>query len=589
MIPTLEKEATVTSTMEGEEISFGIDENSLVHLQSLLSNLYSDSITAVVRELTTNALDSHIAAGQTAPVSITIPNWTDQNFVVQDFGTGMSVEDIKNVYSLYGASTKRNSNDFNGVLGLGAKAPMAYAQQFTVTSVKNGVKIVALVFKDEVGQPKIKIVSEENTFENNGTTINIPVESMDTARFERAIKHFVKFTVPGTVDCGEEIDYVLEGQKVEEDVYLLPRGNYYDPSYIVMGNVAYEFDFRSHFRVALYADMGDVSFTPSREELLFDKKTQEYVDVFREHIKESYQKNIRKIIDSKDDILEALAVMEDSQTLSREWRGVILPKNIPNSLTYTKWNYGEQGSWGEVQLSSTVNKTYDNYVFVLNSKSLKGNVRKIRAYMKEKGISHLAFLDGDLPDYLDVKTIEWEEIRSKKTVSQSTSDYNVGSDVIPNAVVFADKDQYLRRMNLVRHFGKEPVLLRSNSVKKFFEGNKDALTFQEFIEEEARKISDEEYLFIQDYSYRDSVRELKKFYDLGVKDERFNVEFEEVEDNYKSTILMLSREDRNIDTNIKSVIEEINKDYPLLKILLRNTYRDETQLVVDYINNTKEN
>ena len=50
------------------------DENSIAHLMSVLTDLYSDKPLAVIREYSTNALDAHRAAGNTAPIEVTLPS-----------------------------------------------------------------------------------------------------------------------------------------------------------------------------------------------------------------------------------------------------------------------------------------------------------------------------------------------------------------------------------------------------------------------------------------------------------------------------------------------------------------------------------
>ena len=94
----------------------------------LSDGLYSDKIRAIIRELACNARDSHVAAGNTAPWDMHLPTYDENWFSIEDFGTGMSHEDVINVYSRYFASTKTASNDFVGQLGLGSKSPFSYTR-----------------------------------------------------------------------------------------------------------------------------------------------------------------------------------------------------------------------------------------------------------------------------------------------------------------------------------------------------------------------------------------------------------------------------------------------------------------------------
>ena len=56
------------STFTGQSIEMSIDTNSLAHIMSVLTNLYSDPEMAVLREYSCNARDSHLAVGQTRPI-----------------------------------------------------------------------------------------------------------------------------------------------------------------------------------------------------------------------------------------------------------------------------------------------------------------------------------------------------------------------------------------------------------------------------------------------------------------------------------------------------------------------------------------
>src|SRR5690242_6346040 len=90
----------------------------------ILSNgLYSHKIKAVVRELSTNAADSHAAAGKgDVPFKVHLPNNLEPYFYVKDEGVGLSPEQVNTIYTTYFESDKIESNDFTGCLGLGSKS-----------------------------------------------------------------------------------------------------------------------------------------------------------------------------------------------------------------------------------------------------------------------------------------------------------------------------------------------------------------------------------------------------------------------------------------------------------------------------------
>ena len=96
-------------------------------------------------------------------------------FSVRDFGTGLDNNQVVNIYTTYFESTKADSNDFIGALGLGSKSPFSYTENFTVTAIKDGTKRIYSAFINEVGVPSIAEMSEELTDEGNGVEVKFSV------------------------------------------------------------------------------------------------------------------------------------------------------------------------------------------------------------------------------------------------------------------------------------------------------------------------------------------------------------------------------------------------------------------------------
>jgi DNA topoisomerase VI subunit B len=120
----LEKQTNSIIHEEGEtqdSIGMSLDLDSAQILMQMLSkNLYSDSIGSTVRECASNALDSHRRAGVTKPIIVSF-NTNERDgyeFSVEDFGIGLDADDVKNIISKYGKSTKRNSSTELGMMGL---------------------------------------------------------------------------------------------------------------------------------------------------------------------------------------------------------------------------------------------------------------------------------------------------------------------------------------------------------------------------------------------------------------------------------------------------------------------------------------
>jgi len=310
------KDVSITSNIQGETIKMGIDTSSLVHIMDVLSNLYKDPELAVIRELSTNALDATIEAGSTKPIEVTLPNRLANTFVVKDYGVGMSLEDIRNVYSKYGNSTRRESDDFVGSLGLGSKSPFTLTSQFTVTSVKNGRKIMVSVSRDSTGVGSMQVVSDEPTASANGTTIVVPYSGYHGDMKEKAL-NFYKYWDTGTV--------ILDGKpnvsskdnvwlKFNDHIYLSSPDRYNSrQSCIVMGNVPYPVEINGEDGIVYFAPMGAVDFAPSREALYMSPRTIAYIDQVKSEVRGAYQKAMNEHLSSATSHAEAITKFSASE------------------------------------------------------------------------------------------------------------------------------------------------------------------------------------------------------------------------------------------------------------------------------------
>lgn len=257
----------------------------------LSSGLYSHKIKAIVRELGTNAADAHTAAGNDAPFEVTLPNGLFAYFEVKDFGTGLSDNDIQNLYTTYFDSNKTSSNAFTGCLGLGSKSPFSYTDSFTVESRYNGTKTTYTAYLDTHGIPAVSKMTEEDTDEPNGLTVRIPVQADDFHEFEqecRSVYYWFKTrpVIHGDFNGGYcEFTTLFEGDGYT--IGLKEQVSYqYATGVLVMGNVAYPLDFAKvsslhkwrNYGLVLYADIGAVEIAASREALSYDERTLVYLN-----------------------------------------------------------------------------------------------------------------------------------------------------------------------------------------------------------------------------------------------------------------------------------------------------------------------
>lgn len=318
MLP-VKNDFSKTGNLGGESIKMSFDQDSLDFLAEVVINLYSDKELAVIREYSTNALDSHKQAGQTEPIEITTPTSLYPFFRIKDYGVGLSRADIENIYSKYGASTKRNTNDQVGMLGLGCKSALTYTNQFTLKCVKDGVKINVAVSREETGGATMSILSEVETTDANGVEVIIP--TLRNNDFRDKCYKFFRFW--------NNEDYLLDGStvrapdvmKISDRISILESPGYRDKAYVIMGGVSYEIDldkFNLPNGFIAFVGMGEVIFTPNREQLHYTKTTIDTLTALREEYVANASKAVQEAIDACETKLEAITTFNNwNKTLGK--------------------------------------------------------------------------------------------------------------------------------------------------------------------------------------------------------------------------------------------------------------------------------
>jgi hypothetical protein len=269
-------------------------QNNAQMMVLLSKNLYKNQILAPIRELSSNANDAHLAAGNAAPFDVYLPTYDNLTFKIRDYGTGMSKDKMFNMYRFYGASDKTNSNEFTGCMGIGSKSPFAYGDMFTSASYYNGVKYVYINSRGEDGVPILQFMGEFPTDEPNGMEIEFNVRSNDQYNFvSEATELYRWFDVKPNVRRGKLNDISVTTPNYEgENWRVVPTNN----SVAIMGCVAYPIDENQfvdpnvksdnwnkykqnsfseliHYGVELRFEIGDIEIDASREGLQYTAKT----------------------------------------------------------------------------------------------------------------------------------------------------------------------------------------------------------------------------------------------------------------------------------------------------------------------------
>lgn len=189
----------------GEVVDVGIEMSGKA-FRSLIDAIYSRKIEAPIRELTTNALDSHIEAGIIKPFDIHLPTVLDSTFYVRDYGVSMTHEFVTTRFNTLFDSTKdgaKNKDVANcdpnktvGSWGLGSKSPFAYTDALTMTCWLDGEIRIYTIFIGDEGKLKVAPVHSGQTDQQNGVKIEFAVKPSDIEEFEEAaIRVFKGFNI----------------------------------------------------------------------------------------------------------------------------------------------------------------------------------------------------------------------------------------------------------------------------------------------------------------------------------------------------------------------------------------------------------
>ncbi len=263
--------------------------NSAKAFNILSSGLYANKIRAIIRELSCNAVDSHTAAGkQDTPFDVHLPNQLEPWFAIRDYGTGLSHEQVTNIYTTYFESTKTNSNDFIGALGLGSKSPFSYTDNFTVTAIKDGVKGIYTAFINEAGVPSIAVMTQEESNEPSGVEVKFGVsDRYDFSKFhDEARQVYTYFALRPVISGASNFqfrDVAYDTKDIIPGVHSYTDGH--RRAIAIMGNIAYPIDVPNteqamgdlrhllNCGLEMHFAIGELDFQASREGLSYIPQT----------------------------------------------------------------------------------------------------------------------------------------------------------------------------------------------------------------------------------------------------------------------------------------------------------------------------
>lgn len=470
----------------GEKVAMSFDQNSLAHIMSVLTDLYSDPELAIIREYSTNALDAQKRAGVTSPIEVTTPNGLTPYFKVKDNGIGMDATDIKEIYSQYGASTKRDSDEFTGMLGLGCKAALTYTNQFIVIAVKDGIRTQVAVSRTEDGSGVMEILAETETDDPNGVEISVPVKRHNM--FHRKAVDFFKFWDDGTVLLNGEAPEKIQGRKLTDAITLVPN---MEQDYVVMGNVPYPVDddhaihrrsWNSRFGVVARVEIGEVSFTPSRESLHYTMKTEATLKDIRDRFHQNLTAAAQRDLDAASDHKEALAAFIDwskilhghvRQSTQLNYKGDEIPVQVKIKGGMNFRLHYSRGAVDETRFEQVEHLRDRVVIYNYTNVDIKAHNReKIRGWWNtQEGLKgNVVLVVEEIPDVFgkwvtDEYCFDWEEVkkyRPQRAKAEKTE---------PTYDVFTGQYNYFRSMTLSDIADSDTKALVASSEIKQFDDN----------------------------------------------------------------------------------------------------------------------
>ena len=407
---------TLSGNMTGEAYTAGINDENMGHIIGLFTDLYSDPEMAVVREYSTNAHDAHIAAGVTRPIEVRLPTALSPFFSVRDYGEGLDKDDIRTIYSRYGSSTKRATNDQVGALGLGCKSALTYAEQFTVESIKDGVRTVCSVSREDGGVPVFTVVgSFDAGNEPSGTKVTVPARTHNS--FENKAATLFRHWTPGTVLVNDEQPTPLDGLRVSDDILICKHDGFVRSAgnIVVMGGVPYPVE-DEHLRTelppgyyaAITVPIGAVNFTPSREALMYTTTTKATLSSLPDKIRTALKTAVQREIESATTTQGAIRSM-------LKWRALLGTRVSPTEFRFKGSELPETLD-GRFVLSSTgsrklgqhetaprgINVDYvGSALFITNyspTNFTAQHKRKLLQWCQNKGIETVGQYQREVPD-----------------------------------------------------------------------------------------------------------------------------------------------------------------------------------------------
>ena len=361
----------------------GLNVNSLT-FKTLIDGIYNNKLGAVIREISSNARDAHIKSENTDPFEI-ILDTNNSNLVtkmtIKDYGNGLTKEEMIKYLCTLNSSSKRDSNDFIGFLGIGSKSPFSLVNNYNFTSYKDNNKIVLNFFRADNETPHYDIVTEPSDVTVSSVECNIifynqTISVQDT--LSEIYKQLILFDIQPRIIVNNVEENKTEIYEPEnffskvtetEHYFKLSRDDspYYEDLHrkytscnllISLGNVIYQYKVSNYYNIRnTSADTYIFKFDP--QELSFNEGREFIVDV---------PANFDKIRNKLNSIFQELPIVhlcKLNETYFEDFRDYLRKKTSVSNVKGTP----------KYDLKNDIEMVHDLLSFLLYSSTSFSNTR----------------------------------------------------------------------------------------------------------------------------------------------------------------------------------------------------------------------
>lgn len=311
MIVTHKEQKVITNT-NGNEVQFRPTEEGLLHLIDVVANKqYKNPIKSIMIEYTQNSLDSHDEAGKSnVPIEITIPSEDYPYFCVRDYGIGMSNEQVSDIISKIGYSTKNTTQTLRGGFGLGKLVFSSYnTKTMQISNYYNG-KRNDWIARLGGGSGGIQPIGSVKTDEPKGLFIKIPVKLEDINAFRAFSHNLYSYIEPKPIiknyaehnfnlhEVVEEFDNWKICKDMSKDGIATMGGLSFPVEWDNINSVSKEFktaitSYRNDHNLVIHFNIGDLDIVSSRDALDYgSQKTQTALGDMIKNIEEHFEKMV---------------------------------------------------------------------------------------------------------------------------------------------------------------------------------------------------------------------------------------------------------------------------------------------------------